>query len=413
MILSKRIANLSPSKTVLLDSKVKQYIQEGMDIVNLGVGEPSEPTEDVIKQAGIQTILQNQTRYSSPTGLQPLKEAICQKLTRQNGFSGKLKYAAEQIVVSAGAKQAVFNALMATIDPGDEVLIPAPYWVTYPELVKLLGGIPVVVPTTKDREYKVSPELLEKYVTPKSKLLILNTPSNPTGMVYTRQELEEIGDWIVQQDLYCLSDEIYEYITYEGAKHTSPAAVSEDMYERTILVNGMSKAYSMTGWRLGYSAAPLTLSKAMGALQSQTTHHPSNISQYAGLEALKHEPSTVIAPMLQALHSKRKMTLDALNVMQNELGGIEYLTTQGAFYVWIEVHDFLMSCKNRHPSSSIENEEQLAEYLLDIHRVALVPGSAFGQPGALRLSFTPSLDTLQKGLERIHNGLSELHGKSL
>lgn len=283
--LASRTGRIGTSQTVAIDARYKRLKAEGRDVLSLGAGEPDLDTPPLAKEAAIRSIREGQTKYGMVTGLPALKEAVSRKFKRDNG----LDYPPGQVVVSGGAKHAVFNALLALVDEGDEVLIPSPAWVTYPELVRFLGGVPVTLPTTFEGGFKVTAAQVEAAVTPRTKLLILNTPGNPTGAMYGEEELGAIARVIAERDLYCLSDEIYEHIVYEGNRHVSIASLHPGAYDRTVTVNGMSKAYAMTGWRIGYIGAPQPLAAAIGAIQSHGTHHPANASQFAALAGLEEE----------------------------------------------------------------------------------------------------------------------------
>jgi aspartate aminotransferase len=389
-----RIRSLSPSKTVAIDSKAKQLIAAGQDVLNLSAGEPSEKTPDAICQAAAISFQKGLTKYTPPSGIPELRSAICSKFEKEN----RLSYKPEQIVVSSGAKHSIFNALMALVNPGDEVIIPAPYWVTYPELVKLMGGKPVIITADLDRGFKITPDSLLRAVTPKTKLVIINSPCNPTGVVYSAGELEALSQVIIENDLYCLSDEIYEHVLFDEASHTSPASLNESMYSRTVVVNGVSKTYAMTGWRIGYSACNPSLANTISDLQSQATLHPANPSQYAALAALTSDNS-FIKGMLENLERKRQIVLQDLKNMQ----GVKYWKPQGAFYFFLDISSFLSS-----NSRQINTSEKLCSWLVDEHHVALVPGTAFGMEEYIRLSFTAPEEDLKRGMQRLSQALELL-----
>lgn len=379
-----------------IDSKFKRLKAEGKDVLSLGAGEPDLDTPAHAKEAAKRSIEAGLTKYSMVTGLPDLKEAVVRKFKRDNG----LDYPAAQVIVSGGAKHAVFNALLALVDPGDEVLIPSPAWVTYPELVRFLGGTPVTLPTTMAGGFKVTAAQLEAAITPKSKLLILNSPGNPTGAMYSEAELKAIAEVIVRRDLYCLSDEIYEHIVYEGNRHHSIAALHPGAFERTVTINGMSKAYAMTGWRIGYTGAPKPLSDAIGAIQSHGTHHPANASQYAALACLLDDRGFV-AELRNHLDDCRKLALARLEAIP----GLKVFRPQGAFYAFFNVEAYLgRSFEGRRIDTSLA----LCDYLLDSQLLATVPGSAFGLEGYMRISFANSLPALGAALDRLEKGFLAL-----
>lgn len=394
--LAARTARISTSQTVAIDAKYKRLKAEGKDVLSLGAGEPDLDTPEVGKLAAIQSIQNGLTKYSAVTGLPELKAAIREKFKRDN----HLDYAVENIIVSSGAKHAVFNALLALVEEGDEVLIPSPCWTTYPELVRLLGGTPIAIPTLYANGFKVTSDELNKAVTAKSKLMILNSPGNPTGAVYSKSELEKLQAVIVSHDLYCLSDEIYEYICYENADHVSIASFGPDIFDRTITINGMSKAYAMTGWRVGYTGAPEHLAKAIAAIQSHGTHHPANVSQYAAIACLAQGfNSTTI--MRNHLNDCRIYTLKRLS----EIPGLEILEPQGAFYVFLGVEAYLGKSFRGKP---IKTSFELCEYFLDEYLLATVPGTAFGVEGFIRISFANSIVNLGLAFDRLARGLASL-----
>lgn len=395
--LSNSVLALAPSMTVAIDTKAKELQAAGQDVVALGAGEPDFDTPDPIKEAAWTSIKAGKTKYTAPTGLQELKAAVCAKLQRENGLS----YAPEQIVVTSGVKHAVSNVFQTLLNPGDEVIIPAPYWVTYPELVKLYGGVPVFLPTSVESGYKITPEQLAKAVTPRTKLFLLCNPSNPTGMVYGRQELEDFAKISVDNDLYVLSDEIYEHILYDGRTPLSIASISPAIQERTLIVNGVSKAYAMTGWRVGYFAGPKPIAKAIGALQSQATHHPANVSQYAAIAALNGGLDFVHG-MVKEFTRRRDYVISELR----SIPGVKVPMPEGAFYALPDVSAFY---GRKTPSGEVINDSlQLCAWLLAKHLLAVVPGAAFGDERSIRLSYATSMETLARALERLKRGLGEL-----
>jgi aspartate aminotransferase len=381
--------------TVAIDTLAKNLIAAGRDVISLGAGEPDFATPAHIRQAAIESIEAGKTRYTSPDGILSVKQAICNKLQRENN----LVYAPNQIVVCSGAKHGVFNALLSLIDPGDEVLIPAPYWVTYPELVKLLGGVPVFLPSDESSAFRITSDQIAAAITPRTKCLILNNPCNPTGVVYTREELASFAKLVVQHDLYCLSDEIYEHLIYEG-EFVSIASLP-GMYERTLLVNGLSKAYCMTGWRVGYVAAPLPIASEISKAQGQTTHHPSNMAQYGAQAALEGD-FTTITTMRQAFHERRDWFLTALRT----LPGLRIPTPQGAFYIFADVS--ALYGQYTPTGEQIDGSVALCRYILDSQGLAIVPGAAFGLDSCVRFSYAASLETLHDAFARFQRALQAL-----
>lgn len=394
--LSLRSTLLNASLTVNIDTKAKQLRADGVDVISLGAGEPDFDTPEYIKQAAHQHVLHGNHSYTAPQGIQALREAICRKHWRDEG----IQYEPQQIVVTSGAKHAVFQSLLSILDPGDEVLIPTPCWVTYPELVRLLGAIPIMVPGTSMPGHKVSIENLERAVTIRTKALLLNSPNNPTGAVLDKTELQAIGDFVLRHDLYCLSDEIYGPITYD-VPHISIASLSAELQERTLLVHGVSKAYAMTGWRLGWIATSTVLAATAAKCQGQTTHHPSNTSQIAAMAALDGD-QTSVAVMANSYRERRDFVLSALRQIDN----ISIDTPQGAFYVLPDIRPWLGKATAQ--GKLLQNSMQLAEWLLEELHLATVPGIAFGLEGFLRLSYATSMNDLRIAMERLTKGLASL-----
>lgn len=394
--LASRTGRISTSRTVAIDARYKRLKAEGRDVLSLGAGEPDLDTPDGAKRAAIESIRAGRTKYSAVTGLPELKEAVSEKFARENG----LAYPPGDIVISGGAKHAVFNALLALIEAGDEVLIPSPCWVTYPELVRFLGGTPILIPTTLESGFRASAHSLEAAITPRTKLLILNSPGNPTGAVYPEAELRALADIVVRHDLYCLADEIYEHIVYEGARHVSIASFGPEIFARTLTINGMSKAYAMTGWRIGFTGAPPAIAAALGSIQSHGTHHPANASQYAAAAALREE-SGFPAVLRAHLDGCRRLALERLA----RIPGLKVFPPQGAFYVFFDVTAYL---GRSHAGKTIADSLELCEYLLDAHLLATVPGSAFGLEGYLRISFACDPAVLERALDRLAAGLAAL-----
>lgn len=397
MRLSARARAIAPSPTMAIDAKSKQMLAQGIDVVNFSVGEPDFDTPAHIKAAGIQAIEVGKTKYTAAAGTIELRKAIAAKLQADNG----LTYAPEQIVVSNGAKQSLFNAFMVLLDEGDEVIVQAPYWVSYPEMIKLAGGVPVIVETTEATGFKMTPAMIQAKLTPKTRAINLNSPSNPTGAVYTRAELQAIADLAVEHDLVIVTDEMYEKLVYAGAEHVSIAALGPEVYERTVTVNGHSKAYAMTGWRIGYAAAPAHVAKAMGDLQSQTTSGASSISQIAAVAGLTGTQEPIEA-MRQEFDRRRQYMMERLNQLPGFRVDVEPV---GAFYLFPNVSAvFGKSWRGR----LIKDSDDLAALILEQAQVGLVPGSGFGAPDYLRLSYATSMERIQTGLDRIEQLLAEV-----
>jgi aspartate aminotransferase len=395
-MLSDRAGKVKPSPTLAMDAKAKAMKATGVDIVNFGVGEPDFDTPDNIKEAAIKAIRDGFTKYTPVGGIDPLKDAIIEKFNRDNG----LGYDRDEVIVSCGAKHSLYNIAQALFSPGDEVLIPSPYWVSYPDQVLLNDAIPVFVKTYENDFFVVRPEELESHITKKTKALILNSPSNPTGLTYDRKNLERLADIALRHGLYVISDEIYEKLTYDGFKHVSIASLDNDIKARTIVVNGLSKSYAMTGWRIGFAAGPREVIKAMTNIQSQSTSNPTSIAQKAAVEALAG-PQDFVAIMRAEFDRRRKFLIDELNAIP----GMSCVTPKGAFYAFPNTSKFYgKSAENRKITSSSD----LAVYLLEKANVALVHGGAFGDDNYIRLSYATSVGEIKKGVERIGEALGEL-----
>ena len=381
LTLSDRIQTLSPSLTIAITTLAKELKAEGKDILSFSAGEPDFGTPKRIKEEAIKAINDGFTQYTAVPGIPELLEAVTQKLERDNG----LKYAPSDIIVSNGAKQSLFNLFQATLNPGDEVIIPAPYWVTYPELVKYAGAVPVTIETNDITEFKITPEQLEAAITPKTKMLILTTPSNPTGSVYSKEELEAIAEVLKGTDILVASDEMYEKLVY-GIDFTATASISEDMYQRTVTINGLSKSVAMTGWRFGYLASPnKALIAAMNKLQSQSTSNINSITQKAAIPALLGEVDDEIEMMRQAFEKRAQEALALIN----DIDGLSAITPKGAFYLFVNIkevsNDSIAFCKE----------------LLQETGVAVVPGIGFGSEGYFRFSFATDITTIREGIRRI------------
>ncbi|HET6569600.1 MAG TPA: pyridoxal phosphate-dependent aminotransferase [Rhodothermales bacterium] len=387
---------MQPSATLAMTAKAKQLKREGKPIISLSAGEPDFSTPEPIAEAGVQAIRQGFHHYTENRGVLELRQAICNKLKRDNG----LGYTTDQVIVSNGAKQSVAMAIQVMCRPGDEVLIPAPYWVSYPEMVRLAGAEPVALPTTVESNYRLTPEQLEEAITPKTRLFILNSPSNPTGSVYSPRELEALAAVLRRNEhVFVVSDEIYEYILFD-AEHVAFASLPS-MKERTITVNGFSKAYAMTGWRLGYLAAEPEIVKAVDKVQSQTTSAPSSITQRAGIAALEMDKGPV-REMVKAFRQRRDFLLERLRKIQ----GLQVPTPEGAFYLFPDVSAFFG--RKTLGGKVINDSTDLCMYLLEEQNVALVPGAGFGAPDGLRISYAASMDDLREATRRIEAGLSAL-----
>ncbi|RDV83980.1 pyridoxal phosphate-dependent aminotransferase [Ammonifex thiophilus] len=386
--LAERAQKLSPSPTLSVDTKAKELLRQGEKVINFGAGEPDFDTPEHIKEAAKRALDQGFTKYTPVAGILPLREAICEKLYRDN----QLEYSPDEIVVSCGAKHSLYNALQVLLNPGDEVIIPVPYWTSYPEQVKLAGGVPVFVPTTPENDFKLRPEDLRAAVTPRTRLLILNSPANPTGSVYRREELIGLAEVALEADLWILSDEIYEKLIYDGMEHVSIAALDPEVKKRTVVVNGVSKAYAMTGWRIGYAAAPRPVAQAMINLQSHSTSNPASVAQAAALAALKG-PQEPVESMRQAFQKRRDFIWQHLN----SLPGVRCPKPLGAFYVFPEVSGLL---GRRLKGREIASASDLALFLLEEIKVATVAGAAFGDDHYLRFSYALRLEDIEEGMQR-------------
>ena len=397
--LNPKVASLKPSKTMALTDLATSLREQGVDVIGLAAGEPDFPTPAPIIEAGIEALTTGITKYTPNTGTSRLRRAICTKLKKENG----LEYAENEIVVSNGAKQAIWQALLATCTEGDEVIIPAPYWVSYPEMARLAGATPKIMPTTAENGFLISAEQLQQTLTPQSRLLILCSPSNPSGAVYPSQLLEEIAKVVANHPrLLVLSDEIYEYIIYEPAMHKSFGALP-GMFERTLTVNGFSKAYSMTGWRLGYLAAPKPFAAAAAMIQSQTTSGASAIAQHAAVTALAmgDRGGPVVADMVQAFKERRDYVVARLK----NIPEIRLDSPQGAFYVLPDVSPFVGEGVQLQDYGPIPDVDALARYLIEKANVAVVPGDAFGAPTCIRISYATSMELLRTSMDRIEDAL--------
>jgi len=395
-VLSIRAKSIKPSPTLAMDARAKAMKAEGIDIVNFGVGEPDFDTPDNIKEAAIKAIRDGFTKYTPVGGIDPLKDSIIEKFKNDNA----LHYTREEIIVSCGAKHSLYNIAQALLSPGDEVLIPSPYWVSYPEQVFLNDAIPVFVKTYEEDSFMVKPEVIKSCITEKTKALILNSPSNPTGITYRRENLEHIAEIALRYNLIVISDEIYEKLIYDGVKHTSIASLGNEIKKMTIVVNGLSKSYAMTGWRIGYAAGPKEIITAMTNIQSQSTSNPTSIAQKAALEALRG-PQDFIQVMTTEFDKRRRFLINELNTIP----GISCISPTGAFYAFPNTSK--LYGRSMH-DQRISSSSDLALCLLEHAKVALVHGNAFGDDNYIRLSYATSIDEIKKGVNRIKEAVQEL-----
>ncbi len=395
-MLSVRAGKIKPSPTLAIDSKAKSMKASGVDVISFGVGEPDFDTPENIKEAAAKAMRDGFTKYTAVGGIDPLKDAIIDKLTNDNGLS----YKREEIIVSTGAKHSLYNVAQALYGPGDEVIIPSPYWVSYPDQVLLNDALPVFVETSESDSFRIRPEALKARISRKTKALILNSPSNPTGMIYDRKTLEKIAELALQHNFYIISDEIYEKLVYGGAEHLSIASIDNEVKKKTVLINGLSKSHAMTGWRIGYAAGPENVIKAMTNIQSQSTSNPTSITQKAAIEALRG-PQDFVGRMRQEFDRRRCYLVEELNRIE----GLHCLMPEGAFYAFPNTSKLYgKTAGGRQISSSAD----LALYLLDEAKVALVQGSAFGDDNYVRLSYATSLDDIRRGIGRIKEALDKL-----
>jgi aspartate aminotransferase len=380
--IAETVRSLTPSMTLAMTAQAKKMQADGIDIASFGAGEPDFDTPDFIKAAAMAALQEGKTKYTASSGLAELRQAIADKLLLEN----HVEVGRDQVIVSCGAKQSVYNAIAAVCNPGDEVLIPAPYWTSYPEMVKAVGGVPVFADTKFENGWKLTPEEFENHMSGRTKMLILNSPNNPTGSVYTREELEAIAEIAVAEDILVLSDEIYEKLVYNGQEHISIASLNPRIAELTITVNGFSKAYSMTGWRLGYLAAPFPIANAIDNLQSHMTSNPTTFAQYGALAAITADQGFV-ADMRDEFDMRRQYMLSRLRKISN----VRVMEPQGAFYFLVDTSPIQIKSVN------------LSEKLLSRYQVAVVPGIAFGHDYSVRLSYATSLDVIKSGLDRFED----------
>ena len=396
MRLSKKTYSVKPSPTLAIDAKAKSLKASGVDVISFGVGEPDFDTPENIKEAAIKAIRSGFTKYTPVGGTDELKTAIIEKLKKDNG----LIYEKNEIIVSCGAKHSLYNIAEALYDAGDEVILPAPYWVSYPDQIVLNSAAPVIVKTDEGNAFKITPEILKANLSKKTKALILNSPSNPTGLAYDRKSLEAIAEIAVKHDFYIISDEIYEKLIYDGFEHISIASLGGEIKQRTIVVNGISKSYAMTGWRIGFAAGPRDIINAMTNIQSQSTSNPTSISQKAAVEALTGTQDFILK-MVSEFDKRRKYMVERLN----NIKGVTCIKPVGAFYAFPNVSSYY---GRSFKGNSIKSSMDLSAYLLDEAKVAVVPGAAFGDDRYIRLSYATSMENIQKGLDRIESALSNL-----
>jgi aspartate aminotransferase len=393
-IISKRANSIKPSATLALTIKATELKAKGEDVIALNVGEPDFDTPDNIKQAAIKAINDGQTKYTTVDGTMALRKAISTKFSREN----QLSYEPSQILVSDGAKHSIFNALMAIVDEGDEVVIPAPYWVSYPDMVKLVEGAPVIVSANVNNDFKMTPEELEAAITPKTKLLMLNSPSNPSGKAYSKAQLQELGQVLLKYpDVIILTDDIYEHLLWSDEPFANIVMACPELYERTVVINGVSKAFAMTGWRIGYTAASKPIIAAMKKIQGQSTSCPSSISQAAAMEALSEKSFASIGPMVKEFKQRHDYLHGALNAIE----GIKAVASDGTFYLFPDISDVIAK------RDDIADDIAFAEMLMTETGIIVTPGSPFGAPGYLRFSFAADLKTLEEAVKRLSNFIAK------
>jgi aspartate aminotransferase len=387
MKLTKRISQVPPSITLEITAKAKKMREDGIDVCSFTAGEPDFDTPDHIKEAAKLALDQGKTRYGPAAGEMPLRQAIAKKLQQHNG----LDYTAQNVIVTNGGKHSLFNLMLALIETGDEVIIPAPYWLSYPEMVKLAEGTPVIVSTTAANDYKITPDQLRQAITPRTKLFILNSPSNPTGSVYTPDEIRALAEVVVEKDILVVSDEIYERLLYDGIEHLSIGAVNEETFKRTIISNGFAKSYSMTGWRVGYLAGPLELIKATSIIQGHSTSNVCTFAQYGAIAALESSQECV-ETMLKAFTERRKVIVEGIRAIPK----LSCSNPMGAFYVFVDISQTGMTSL------------QFSDAILEQQEVAVIPGIAFGADDCIRLSYATNMETIKKGLDRLEKFVSSL-----
>lgn len=393
---SKKVESITPSITLAITAKANLLKQQGKDVVSFGAGEPDFNTPENIIEAAYEAMKAGKTKYTPTSGINELKDAIINKFKVDNN----LQYNREEIIVSTGAKQCLADVFMAILNPGDEVLVPIPNWVSYPELIKLSDGIPVFVECKEENDYKFTVEDLKKFITNKTKAIVINSPNNPTGTVYNEEELVSIAKFCEENDILIIADEIYEKLIYDNKEHISIASLSEDAFNRTVVINGLSKSYAMTGWRLGYAAGPKEIIKLMGTIQSHMTSNPNSLAQYAAIEAL-NGPQDTVNEMIKEFEERRNFMVSLLDKIE----GISYIKPEGAFYVMVNIENFLGKEKNE---EIIKNSLDFAKILLEDKMVAVIPGSAFKLDNYIRLSYATSRKNIEEGILRISDFIKTL-----
>ena len=394
--LSKKAAAVRPSSTLAITAKAKELRAQGMDVVGFGAGEPDFRTPQNICDAAIKAINDGFTKYTPASGIIELKEAVCKKFKEFNN----LEYSTDQIVISNGGKHSLTNIFTVLINPGDEVIIPAPYWLSYPEIVKLAGGVPVIVTTTKEEEYKLTAQKLEDAITEKTKAVILNTPNNPTGMLYTRDELMAIAKVVVEKDIYVVADEMYENLIYGDLEHISIASLGKEIYDRTITCSGLAKSYAMTGWRIGYTGSSKEIATMMGSVQSHQTSNPNSIAQKAAVEALNG-----IQDHVEEMNAEFDVRREYMYGKICKMPYVDAIEPMGAFYIFVDATEVL---SKSYKGEKVGTVERMAEILIEDYKTAVVPCADFGFPNHLRLSYAIAIEQIKKGLKRIDNFLKDL-----
>lgn len=391
--ISHRAQTLQPSMSLAVTAKAEELRRSGIDVISLSVGEPDFDTPDPVKEAAIDAMRQGKTKYTQAQGTVELREAIVNRIEKDTG----VRYDKDAVTVANGAKHSIINALLALLDPEDEAIILSPYWVSYPEMVRLCGATPVIIDTEEEHAFKVTVDALERHTSNRTKVLLLNAPSNPTGADYTKEELEKIADWAVRHQIFILSDEIYSKLLYEGS-HTSIASISDEVNKLTIMFNGVSKAYAMTGWRIGYAAGPKDVIKAMNGLQSQMTSNPNSIAQAAAIRALQMDDRE-LEPMIHEFMKRRDYCVERIR----RIPGMRCSRPDGAFYLFINVEDIYTATVGR-----IRNSIDLASFYIEEAKVAVIPGIGFGRDGYIRISYATDLETLKRALDRIEDATRSL-----
>ncbi len=393
--LSARAVKINPSPTLAIDAKAKEMKARGENVIGFGAGEPDFDTPAMIKEAAVHALREGETKYTPASGTTALKKAVCRKYLRENG----IEYEPEEVIICCGAKHALYNFFQVTCGPGDEVLLPAPYWVSYLEQIKLAGAEPVVLETSMEEGFKISPRRLRERITPRTKVLVINSPNNPTGAVYTREELAALMEVVVDRDILVVSDEIYEKLNYTGRPHISIAALGPEIKAKTVIINGLSKTFAMTGWRIGYALGDRTIIKAMAGLQSHSTSNPTTFCQAAAVEALLTPPREEVDNMLREFKKRRDYMVHRIKA----LPGLACLNPDGAFYLFVNMEKL---AGRKIGGETVENSDDLARVLLEKAKVAVVPGSGFGAPMYFRLSYALGFEEIKEGLDRIERLLT-------